>query len=79
MASRDWNGKKNLHKEYVTFHCAHTHTDTHTYNPTNLPFFKWTVLSWSKQEPGRRRGVVTPQRPLVQSARLLLARLGTAE
>ena len=62
-----WKKDRSLH--------MHTHTHTHT---TNLPF-KWTVMSSSKHEPSRQQGVVTPPRPLVQSARLLPARLGTAE
>lgn len=73
----EFNINSNLHKQYITSlkkdRLLHTHT-----HPTNLPF-KWTVMSSSKHEPSRQQGVVTPPRPLVQSARLLPARLGTAE
>ncbi len=66
--------KKHLHKKYVAFH-KKTNRCTHR---TNLPF-KWTVMSSNKHALSRQQGVVTPPRPLVQSARLLPARLGTAE
>lgn len=45
---------------------------------THLPC-KWTAASSSKHEARRQQGVVTSPRPLVQSARLLPARLRTAE
>lgn len=65
---------KYLHKQYITFHKK---TDRFAHRP-NLPF-KWTVMSSDKHELSRQQGVVTLPRPLVQSARLLPARLGTAE
>lgn len=52
-------------------------TNCHT-QESHLPC-KWTVASSSKHEARRQQGVVTSPRPLVQSARLLPARLRTAE
>lgn len=58
--------------------CINNMLPSSAHTKHDLPF-KWTAMSSNKRKPSRQQGLVTPPRPLVQSARLSPARLGTAE